>query len=69
VDKEEEARQGIVGVEQVDDGESVGEPLELSRDGSERAAAIDACDTGIAVKKPVQSGIQRSGVEDSGSTR
>ncbi len=51
MDKEEEARQGIVGVEQVDDGESVGEPLELSRDGSERAAAIDACDVRTSVEE------------------
>jgi hypothetical protein len=68
-DEQQEARQGMMGMEQVNDGEGGDEPLELSRKVSERAAAIDASDAGTSVKKPVQSGIQRGGVEHSGSAR
>jgi hypothetical protein len=56
-------------MEQIDDGESSGEPLELGSGVGERAAAINASDTGVPVKEPVQSGIQRGGIKHSGGAR
>jgi hypothetical protein len=45
------------------------EPGELSRRVQVRAAAVEASDARIMIKKPVQSRIQASGIKDSRSTK
>ncbi len=53
-----------MGREEVDEQEHGSEPAKLSREVHERAAAVDAGDTRVAIKEPVQRRVKASRVED-----
>ncbi len=58
-----------MGGEQVDELEDGVEPMEPGREIHEWAIAVKASDTRVPIEKPIQSGVQTAGVEDSRSSK
>jgi hypothetical protein len=54
-----------VGREEVNEVDNRTEPKQLVGKAGVRAAAVDACSPGVMIGEPIQSWIQRGGIEDS----
>ena len=62
---EKEAGQFEIGREEVNEVKDRTEPKQLVRKAGVRAAAVDACNPRLMIEEPIQSWIQKGGIEDS----